>query len=223
MSIPNKRCKWYRGDFHAHSCYSDGTFEPKALIELEKKENLDFFTITDHNTMEDFKEFDQNLDVLIIPGIEITSWKGHFNVFGASNLENGQQERLGMPYTFVFASELSREAILAGVRKRHVYISKGPTIEISASINEQNYVMGDDLGILERDLLFKINTHSLTTPYSVKVTRNGVVIFEKHTNKSQLGFDHYERLQKNQSGWIRVDIFDVKGERVLLTNPFFFA
>lgn len=70
--------KWYAGDFHTHTFYSDGKLSPEENIEVAKKRGLSFFSPTDHN-------FNQtkfpDTDLLIIEGTEITSKFGHVNVF----------------------------------------------------------------------------------------------------------------------------------------------
>ena len=70
--------KWYGGDFHTHTFYSDGKLSPEENIEVAKKRGLSFFSPTDHN-------FNQtkfpDTDLLIIEGTEITSKFGHVNVF----------------------------------------------------------------------------------------------------------------------------------------------
>lgn len=73
---------WYRGDFHAHTNFSDGFHAPPQLLELAKSERLDFFAVTDHNTFEAFAHFGVEPGPLIIPGVEVTTREGHFNVFG---------------------------------------------------------------------------------------------------------------------------------------------
>jgi hypothetical protein len=89
--------RWYRGDFHTHTGHSDGycasrkgAKAPCPLIrtlEAAAARGLDFVAITDHNTTSHFAEiaalqpaFD---DLLVIPGREVTTFRGHFNVFGA--------------------------------------------------------------------------------------------------------------------------------------------
>lgn len=74
--------RWYRGDFHAHTVYSDGVLSPPQLLEEALKEQLDFFSVTDHNTIAAFPHFGQHEQFLIIPGVEVTMPYGHFNVFG---------------------------------------------------------------------------------------------------------------------------------------------
>lgn len=73
---------WYRGDFHAHTYFSDGSQSPPDLVEVARAEGLDFFAITDHNTIDAYAEFGEVTDILIIPGLEVTLEIGHYNVFG---------------------------------------------------------------------------------------------------------------------------------------------
>lgn len=44
-------------DLHTHSCYSDGTFTPRELIEKAKEVGLSAIALTDHNNMGGVKEF----------------------------------------------------------------------------------------------------------------------------------------------------------------------
>jgi hypothetical protein len=78
----NPRPGWYRGDFHAHTNFSDGALTPPHLLEVAKAEGLDFFAITDHNTIQAYPHFGETHGLLIIPGIEATYKNGHFNIFG---------------------------------------------------------------------------------------------------------------------------------------------
>ena len=70
--------KWYAGDFHTHTFYSDGKLSPEENIEVAKKRGLSFFSPTDHNFNQ--TRFPET-DLLIIEGTEITSRYGHINVF----------------------------------------------------------------------------------------------------------------------------------------------
>ncbi|MFQ5922486.1 MAG: CehA/McbA family metallohydrolase [Anaerolineales bacterium] len=78
----NPRAEWYRGDFHAHTSYSDGEHTPAQLVGVAIAEGLDFFAVTDHNTIEAFPEFGEQKEMLVIPGLEVTLKDGYFNVFG---------------------------------------------------------------------------------------------------------------------------------------------
>lgn len=75
----NKEKRWYKGDFHTHTNVSDGKMSPRELLELAQKQKLDFFVTTEHNIIH--TGFPKS-NVLVIPGIEITDQKGHFNALG---------------------------------------------------------------------------------------------------------------------------------------------
>lgn len=76
---------WYRGDFHAHTTFSDGLLTPPRFLEEAKSADLDFCSITDHNTVDAFPHIGNTDDFLIVPGTEITlDQLGDFNVFGLS-------------------------------------------------------------------------------------------------------------------------------------------
>lgn len=72
--------RWYRGDLHAHSTLSDGHNALADIIAIVKQQRLDFFFLTEHNICH--PELPQLENTLILPGIEITTDLGHFNVHG---------------------------------------------------------------------------------------------------------------------------------------------
>lgn len=75
---------WYRGDLHAHTVYSDGSATPAGLAAAAAAAGLDFFGITDHNRAQSpigFVPTGPGWPVLI-PGVEVTTYAGHFNVWG---------------------------------------------------------------------------------------------------------------------------------------------
>ena len=92
----NPSVGWYRGDLHMHTAHSDGTCASrrgmrvpcpvfKTLVSATER-RLDFIAITDHNatsqnqSVQELKPYFD--DLLLIPGREITTFKGHANVFG---------------------------------------------------------------------------------------------------------------------------------------------
>lgn len=71
--------RWYKGDFHTHTKLSDGSMTNEIAMNQAKLMNLDFFVTTEHNIVSTgWKKG----DTLVIPGIEITTTKGHFNILG---------------------------------------------------------------------------------------------------------------------------------------------
>ena len=73
---------WYHGDFHAHTTSSDGKYPPPELAALSIKQGLDFFAITEHNTIDCYSKFGEDQAILVIPGLEVTLDVGHWNIFG---------------------------------------------------------------------------------------------------------------------------------------------
>lgn len=89
---------WYRGDLHLHDAHSDGSCRSRTgrrvpcplfrTVAAAAEAGLDFIAITDHNTTAHFgglRELQPYFDdLLLVPGIEVTTFGGHANIFGAS-------------------------------------------------------------------------------------------------------------------------------------------
>lgn len=89
---------WYRGDLHLHSAHSDGSCDSQAsrrvpcplfkTLEEAAARKLDFVAITEHNTAshaDALREAQPYFDeLLLIPGREVTTFWGHFNIFGVT-------------------------------------------------------------------------------------------------------------------------------------------
>ncbi len=76
--------RWYRGDLHAHSEHSDGANTVAEIVDYVKRAGLDYFALTDHNTITHWEDLARLNDgaPLLIPGEEITMYGGHANVWG---------------------------------------------------------------------------------------------------------------------------------------------
>lgn len=88
--------RWYRGDLHMHTAHSDGSCLSQSgkrvpcpvflTAQTATQRGLDFIAITDHNTTSQYdamRELQPYFDrLLLIPGREITTFWGHFNIFG---------------------------------------------------------------------------------------------------------------------------------------------
>ena len=112
---------WYRGDFHTHTHASDGIYPVDVLAGVARAEGLDFIAITDHNTIAGLQEVSDNLEFLVIPGLEITFDKGHFNVFGLSGWHEWMQDicadkiEVSMPGRYKSNTELLQEISADGL------------------------------------------------------------------------------------------------------------
>ncbi len=77
--------QWFAGDFHAHSTHSDGEQSLGELAALAVRNGLDFLAVTEHNTVSHHRLLDgigAALDITLLPGQEVTTPRGHANVFG---------------------------------------------------------------------------------------------------------------------------------------------
>jgi hypothetical protein len=75
---------WYRGDLHMHTVYSDGDSYPHEVAAIAYQIGLDFYGITDHNRAQSPVGLVPEGDgwPVLVPGVEVTTYAGHFNVWG---------------------------------------------------------------------------------------------------------------------------------------------
>lgn len=81
--------RWYAGDLHVHSRESgDASPTLDAVADAAAERGLDFVVLSDHNTVsQDDLLLDvqaRHPDVLLIPGIEYTTYDGHAGAIGAT-------------------------------------------------------------------------------------------------------------------------------------------
>lgn len=80
----------FHGDLHVHSSYSDGLDDPIAIVRYSIKKGLKVIAITDHDTNHGYfkimsfygKSQLKKLDLVVVPGIELSSSIGHMLVLG---------------------------------------------------------------------------------------------------------------------------------------------
>ena len=65
-------------DLHCHSTASDGKLSPDAVLQRASEAGLDLFALTDHDTLEGFRQVSHGHGVpYFVPGIELSSvWNG---------------------------------------------------------------------------------------------------------------------------------------------------
>jgi hypothetical protein len=75
---------WYRGDLHGHTHHSDGSWDVSGLVNFAREHQLDFVTLTDHNTISGLAEMDNRSsdDLLTMGGFELTTFYGHALALG---------------------------------------------------------------------------------------------------------------------------------------------
>lgn len=83
--------RWYQGDLHVHTAESgDSHASPADTLAYAKSRHLDFIELSEHNTtsQDDFLNGlqAQNPKLLLMPGMEYTTYKGHVNAIGATHV-----------------------------------------------------------------------------------------------------------------------------------------
>jgi hypothetical protein len=84
---PAAEAGWLRGDLHCHTLHSDGDSWPTDMLAHAVSRGLDFLGVTDHNQTGHQADYarvsGQHLPILL-PGIEVTTYSGHWNAWGTS-------------------------------------------------------------------------------------------------------------------------------------------
>ena len=140
-------------DLHVHTSVSDGTYSPRAAVELAKQGGLRAIAITDHDTVQGNKEAldaGKELGLEVIPGVEISvEWEkravhilGYFidwqNDVLASELQNlvrFREERnpkiieklnaLGVAISYTEVKEVAGEGTIGRPHFAQVLVEKG--------------------------------------------------------------------------------------------------
>ena len=78
-------------DLHIHSNYSDGRDEVKTILKAAVRRKLAGISITDHDTLRGSEKArkiikEQKLDLILIPGAEVTTAEGHLLVLSVSEI-----------------------------------------------------------------------------------------------------------------------------------------
>lgn len=320
--VIKKGFNWYKGDFHTHTTESDGKMTVEKNVLQAKKIGLDFFVATDHNIIPT-KWLTDN-EILVIPGIEITSSKGHFNGLGVNNWidwrptckdggmesdegmnrilkdvkngaglrsinhpklepwhwsfqhtdlleidlieiwndptfsdnlkateetlkiwdtllndgyriygiagsdshllpeesyqDNGPPSIIGDPTTYVYAAELSTDAILTAVSEGNVYVSRGPVIQITAMSDDKLVHIGSETtaSTIEFELTFENELTDLVVEWIVNGTIDNTN-YLTNTNILKQKFDLHDKA----FSWIRFNVRKTDGELVAFSNPVF--
>jgi predicted metal-dependent phosphoesterase TrpH len=70
-----------RVDLHIHSSRSDGKYSPSKIVEYSVKNRLDVISITDHDTIEGFREARKATrtvgSIELVSGVEFSTWLDH--------------------------------------------------------------------------------------------------------------------------------------------------
>jgi hypothetical protein len=78
---------WYPGDLQSHTHHSDARGSVPELLTAARARGLRYLAVTDHNTVSHWGPLRALSDggLLGVPGMEVTTYRGHANVWGASD------------------------------------------------------------------------------------------------------------------------------------------
>jgi MYXO-CTERM domain-containing protein len=81
--------RWYAGDFHVHSRESgDATPSLEEVATRAEEAGLDFVMLSEHNTISQLELYAETQarhpNLLLVPGIEVTTYEGHFMSLGGT-------------------------------------------------------------------------------------------------------------------------------------------
>ncbi len=77
-----KRLRLFCGDTHIHTKGSDGALDSEEVVELCRKQHLDYAFITNHNNYSENDFLPRPADITVLPGTEWTHYKGHSGFLG---------------------------------------------------------------------------------------------------------------------------------------------
>ena len=120
--------QWYQGDLHAHTMHSDGfscadgrgNTGPCAahlIAAAAERRGLDFVAVTDHNTTSHHHGLVEvqalHPELLILRGQEVTTFHGHANVYGTSEVVDFRIGHPGVTAAGVFRQARAQGALVS--------------------------------------------------------------------------------------------------------------
>lgn len=85
-------------DLHNHTVYSDGLDNPAAIVRNAKMKGIDIVAVTDHDTMEGYKEAKEEArlwNITLVPGVEVSTEIYHILGLNVNPKDGEFQEFLG--------------------------------------------------------------------------------------------------------------------------------
>ena len=308
---------WYRGDLHAHSQHSDAAWGIADLVAFAEQQQLEFVTLSDHNTVSGLAEFQtyHSTDLLTLNAFELTTFHGHALALGVEKLlewrvsppdgpahtmreiaaaveETGglfviaHPMSLGSPwcsgchwnyadmmpgtaravevwnsawdsdrfneqalqlyylwlnqgyrlvatagtdshrppeagaklgFNVVYAEEFSQKGLLTAVERGHLYLSGGPTLDLSARnaagevFKIGDVVTGNDVGV-------SLRWRGCVPGETVRVIADGKV----HKTLTEASAGNHTFTFATLPAWLTVEIRDAQNNLRALSNPLFF-
>jgi hypothetical protein len=130
-------------------------------------------------------------------------------------------DRLGLPRTYVYATELSGAAILDGLRRRRVYVSMGARAEFGAQHQGIHYPIGADLGVQSGVIELTGEVAPVGRSGVARLLYNGNMLAEALLYGDAVKLHATVELDPSLPVWFRLDVLDGNGLMLAITNPIF--
>ena len=120
--------RWYRGNLHTHTTYSDGTRSPEEVIADYEHRGYDFLTISDHDILVDPDDYQNATLMTLIPGVEISANGPHIlhvNANGRLTPNEDRQKNL---------DEIARQPDSFAVLNHPNWLSRPPDLHYSTRL-----------------------------------------------------------------------------------------
>ncbi|MDE7106223.1 MAG: PHP domain-containing protein [Anaeroplasmataceae bacterium] len=133
-------------DLHNHSTYSDGLFTPKQLVDIAKKEGVDCFALTDHDSVfdcDEIQKYAKEAGLFVLSGMELsTEYKG-YSVHIVCLFKNNSVPKEVMDFSCKKKEERKIRAIQMMERIRDIYYVK---VDIEALLKENEVITRANMG-----------------------------------------------------------------------------
>ena len=156
-------------------------------------------------------------------GLRVTGIGGSdFHTPEPSN-DRSRAARLGQPSTYVYARELSGQAILEGLRAGRAYTTMGPSIEFWAECDGAKFQIGDEIPSPSDRVRCYARASGATAPGRAYIVANGNLVQEIPLEAGRAEIEFVLNPEKYQSGWIRFDVIGDDDQSLALSNPIYFG
>ncbi|WP_131677579.1 CehA/McbA family metallohydrolase [Arcticibacter eurypsychrophilus] len=140
---------------------------------------------------------------------------------GASDThkKTGSPNNLGIPQTVVYASGLSKKAIINGIRQGKVYVTSldGIDLDLSVATKDKNAGLGDTL-LLSEGQNFNVLLKLKNCPNAIITLHSDSGLIKSYTVKTSNESMNW-KLSGSAYRYLRVEVRTSKGDLLAFTNP----
>lgn len=123
--------RWYRGNLHTHTTYSDGTRPPEKVIADYEHRGYDFLSISDHDILVDPGAYQNGTVMTLIPGVEISANGPHVLHVNSSACVAPYEDRQ------VTLNEIGRQPDSFAILNHPNWLSRPPDLHYSTRLMTQ--------------------------------------------------------------------------------------